>query len=324
MKIIVTGHLGFIGAEFVKYLFKVEPDTEIIGLDKQTYAGSLARLGDINYYPKFKDVYHDIARPLKDIDWREVGAVVNFAAESHVDRSIAGNTTFIDSNIVGVQQLLDAVADARQLVGRNITFLQVSTDEVYGSIPYGHATEDFAIKPSNPYSATKASAEHLCMAAHNTHGLDVRITRGANTMGPFQHPEKFIPNMVKHAMAGQPLPVYGTGQQHRTWIYLDDHVKGIYTVLKKGRAGEVYNVGTLATRMNSDIAGNILYYVDNREATIKFVQDRKGHDFRYAINSEKLQALGWKPEYDFKKGLMKTVEWYVQNQWWFEHMEQKR
>ena len=320
MKILVTGGAGFIGGNFVHYMLKKHPDDEIVCLDKLTYAGNMSTLEDVVENPKFKFVKGDIAD--KEFvgalfDGNAFDAVVNFAAESHVDRSIENPQIFLVTNIIGTQVLMDACRSHG-----NIRYHQVSTDEVYGDLPLDRPdlmfTEETPIHTSSPYSASKAGADLLVLAYFRTYGLPITISRCSNNYGPYHFPEKLIPLMITRALADQSLPVYGDGKNVRDWLYVEDHCKAIDIILRKGKIGEVYNVGGHNEMANIDIVKLILKKLGKPESLITYVQDRKGHDRRYAIDPTKIgKELGWAPETIFAEGIEKTVDWYLSNRkWW--------
>jgi dTDP-glucose 4,6-dehydratase len=316
MKLLVTGGAGFIGANFVQYVLAAHAGAEIVTLDQLTYAGNLANLEAVLEHPRHRFVRGDIADPqaVAGAIGEGVDAIVNFAAESHVDRSITDAGAFLATNVVGTQVLLDA-ARARG-VGR---FLQVSTDEVYGSLgPTGAFTEETPLQPNSPYAASKAAADLLVRAAHHTHGLPTLITRCSNNYGPYQFPEKLIPLFVTNALADQPLPLYGDGRQVRDWIHVEDHCRGVDLVLRQGKVGEVYNLGGGNERENVEIAELILDALGKPHSLVRHVTDRLGHDRRYAIDARKIEReLGWTPQREFASGLRDTIEWYrTQRSWW--------
>jgi dTDP-glucose 4,6-dehydratase len=317
--IFITGGAGFIGSNFVKYVLK-NYDYKIINYDKLTYAGNLENLTDIEKHPNYKFVKGDICDmdfAGKTIKENNIDTIVNFAAESHVDRSILGAKDFIVTNVLGTQTLLDV---AKSLCVEK--YLQVSTDEVYGSLPEDRKelkfTEDTPITTNSPYSASKASADLLCNAYFHTHKLPILITRCSNNYGPYQFPEKLIPLMIAKALDGQKLPVYGDGKNVRDWLYVEDHCSAICEVLHKGKIGGVYNIGGNNEWYNIDIVKIILKLLGKSEEQITYVKDRPGHDRRYAIDSTKIQAeLGWKPAYKFENGIEATIKWYVENEGWW-------
>jgi dTDP-glucose 4,6-dehydratase len=320
-RILMTGGCGFIGANFVRFELEHDPEIEITNLDALTYAGNPDNLAGVDANPRYRFVKGDIAdRPLvaKLIDEGKFDAVLNFAAESHVDRSINDATPFLRSNILGTQSLLDAARTAG--VPR---YLQVSTDEVYGTLaPDDPAfSETTPLAPNSPYAASKAGADLLVRAAHHTFGMDTVITRCSNNYGPYQFPEKLIPLFITNAMSDIPVPVYGDGKQVRDWIHVLDHCRGIDAVLRRGKPGEVYNLGGLSERYNIDVTRAILAACGKTDSLIKYVTDRLGHDRRYAINCSKAEAeLGWRPTVTFEEGLASTVEWYKANSTWIERV----
>ena len=321
MRLLVTGGCGFVGSNFIRYVLEHYQPEMITNVDALTYAGSLASTADFSseFGDRYEFLHADIANSEaieKILVNHSYFAVVNFAAESHVDRSIASPENFIHTNIVGTSSLLDAAR--RHGVKR---FVQISTDEVYGSLEEGSRfTEQSRLNPSSPYSASKAAADLLVLAAHKTFGQDVVVTRCSNNYGPYQFPEKLIPLMILQALADRALPLYGDGLNVRDWIHVEDHCAAVFDVLMQGRAGEIYNVGADNERRNLDLVRSILSHLGKSEDLIHFVTDRPGHDRRYAIDSTKLRTeLGWKPLHDFEKGLAQTTEWYRQNEsWWRE------
>ena len=317
--IIVTGGAGFIGSNFIKYILN-NYNYKIFNYDKLTYAGNLENLNDIEDKPNYKFILGDICdRELVDstIKKYNIDTIINFAAESHVDRSILGSREFIITNVLGTQVLLDAVKN----LGLE-KYLQVSTDEVYGSLPEDRKellfTEKTPITTNSPYSASKASADLLCNSYFHTHKLPVLITRCSNNYGPYQFPEKLIPLMIAKALDGEKLPVYGDGKNVRDWLFVEDHCSAICEVLLHGKTGEVYNIGGNNEWYNIDIVKLILKILGKGEDQITYVKDRPGHDRRYAIDSTKIMTqLGWKPKYQFDNGIEKTIKWYVENEpWW--------
>ncbi len=321
MKILVTGGAGFIGSNFVHYILNTHPEDEVINLDALTYAGNVENLADITQNPRHTFIHGDITSRRdvnKTFSSQKIDVVVNFAAESHVDRSLhMGPRAFIKTNIMGTQILLDA---ARKFKIQR--YLQVSTDEVYGSLgPTGAFTEETPLQPNNPYSATKAGADFMVRAAQHSHGLDTVITRCSNNFGPYQFPEKLIPLMIANALADKPLPVYGDGMHVRDWIYVMDHCSGIDTVLRKGKSGEVYNLGGNYDVPNIQIVKGILKILGKPESLISYVKDRPGHDRRYAMdNTRAKNELGWEPAFPFENALQTTVKWYVDNQRWWQRI----
>lgn len=322
MKILVTGGAGFIGSNFIRHIISEYPEHSVVNLDALTYAGNLENLKDLEGRPNYQFIKGDICnRNL--LAKLEFDAIINFAAESHVDRSILDAFPFLQTNVIGTQNLLEA---ARV---RGCRMLQVSTDEVYGSIEQGLFTEGSPICPNSPYSASKASADLLVKAYHETFGMDVLITRCSNNYGPYQFPEKLIPLVISHAITGKPVPVYGDGRNVRDWIYVLDHCKAIAAVFHRGRSGEVYNAGGKNELQNIAIVKKLLGLVAVRTGSdagrmldlITFVKDRPGHDRRYAIDPSKLEReLGWTPGTGFEEGLAYTVDWYLSHRHWWERI----
>ena len=314
MKLLVTGAAGFIGSNFVQLALAERPDWEIVNLDKLTYAGNLENLKDIESDPRYRFINGDICdRSLVLEAVRGCDAIVNFAAETHVDRSIMEPMAFLRTDMEGTFVLLEAVREGG--AGR---LLQVSTDEVYGSIASGAADETYPIRPSSPYSASKAGADLLCLSYWTTYGTPVTITRGANTIGPYQYPEKVIPLFATNALDDIRLPLYGDGLQARDYTHVEDHCRGILLVLEKGETGEVYNIGAGNEMQNIDMARSLLAEIGKPESLIEHVKDRPGHDRRYALDSRKLRSLGWQPRHDATEALRATVRWYAENRWWWE------
>ena len=313
--ILVTGGCGFIGSNFIREVLKTDPETSIINFDALTYAGNLANLADLANHPRYRFVRADITdrdAVLKALEGG-VQALINFAAESHVDRSIIDSGPFVKTNIVGTQILLDCARQAK--VSR---FVQVSTDEVYGSLgDTGLFTESTPLAPNSPYSAAKASADMLVRAYVHTFGIDAVITRCSNNYGPYQFPEKLIPLIITNIMRDQQVPVYGDGMQIRDWIHVRDHARGVEMAWRKGRGGEVYNFGGRCEMANLHLTKKLLSLLGKPESLIKYVQDRPGHDRRYAIDCSKAEAeLGWQPTVTFEDGLRETIAWYQANQEW--------
>ncbi|WP_294143757.1 dTDP-glucose 4,6-dehydratase [uncultured Clostridium sp.] len=320
MKIIVTGGAGFIGSNFIYHMLNMHPDYQIVCMDCLTYAGNLSTLEAAFKNPNFHFYKTDICdrnAVYNVFEKEQPDMVVNFAAESHVDRSIEEPEVFLDTNIKGTAVLLDACRKFGML-----RYHQVSTDEVYGDLPLDQPdlffTESTPIHTSSPYSASKAGADLLVQAYHRTFGLPVTISRCSNNYGPFHFPEKLIPLMIVNALADKPLPVYGEGQNVRDWLYVEDHCKAIDLILHKGRIGEVYNIGGHNEMKNIDIVKMICQALGKPESLITYVTDRKGHDMRYAIDPEKINSeLGWFPETKFADGIQKTIRWYLDNrEWW--------
>jgi dTDP-glucose 4,6-dehydratase len=312
MKLLVCGDAGFIGSNFVRVRLR-SSDDEIVVLDKLTYAGRRENLRDLDDDPRFAFIQGAI----EDADavaaaCDRVDAIVNFAAETHVDRSISAPDAFVTTHALGTYVLLEAARE------RRLRYVQVSTDEVYGSIESGSFTEISPLDPSSPYSATKAGADLLVSGYHHTYELDTVICRGSNNYGPYQHPEKLIPLMILNSLAGDRLPVYGDGLNVRNWLYVEDFARAIAFALEHGDAGEVYNVGGPDECANIDVVRRIVELCGRDESLIEFVTDRPGHDRRYSLSSEKVRALGWEPQVRFADGLASTVGWYRDNDWWWE------
>lgn len=321
MKILVTGGAGFIGSNFIYYMLDKYPDYDIVCLDKLTYAGNLATLDRAMENPHFKFVKGDIADRecvFSLFKTEKFDKVVNFAAESHVDRSIEDPELFLRTNILGTETLLAAATEYG--VAR---YHQVSTDEVYGDLPLDRPdlffTENTPIHTSSPYSASKASADLLVLAYHRTYGTPVTISRCSNNYGPYCFPEKLIPLMITNALADKPLPVYGEGKNVRDWLYVKDHCSAIDLIIHKGTVGEIYNIGGHNEKTNLEVVKIILKALNKGEELITYVADRKGHDLRYTIDPEKIHSeLGWLPQTEFKDGIKYTIEWYLQNHGWWE------
>ena len=316
MHIVVTGGLGFIGSNFIRMILSDRPSWRVTNLDKMTYAGNPASLQDAAANPAYRFLKGDICDRalMAEILGERPDAIVHFAAESHVDRSILGPEVFVQTNVLGTQVLLEAARQAK--VGR---FVHVSTDEVYGSLgPTGLFSESTPIAPNSPYSASKAGSDLLAAAYHHTYGMDTVITRCSNNYGPYQFPEKLIPLLVTNLMDGLAIPIYGDGRNIRDWIHVGDHCSGVLLALEKGKAGEVYNIGGGNERMNIDIARQLLGLLGKDESSIRYVEDRLGHDRRYAIDAGKIRReLGWEPKRGFEDGLKATVAWYQANEkWW--------
>lgn len=313
MKLLVTGGAGFIGSNFVRYMLAEHPDYEIINFDKLTYAGNLKNLRDIENNPRYRFVKGDICDPaavmaaVKGCD-----AVVNFAAESHVDRSIDSAKEFLNTNVLGTEVVLEAVRDLG--IPR---LLHISTDEVYGSTEKGSFKETDSLEPSSPYSASKASADLLCLAHRTTFGTPVLITRSSNNFGPYQYPEKLIPLFSTNMLEDISVPLYGDGKNVRDWCFVEDNCRGLDVVLHNGAIGEIYNIGAGNELSNIDITKGILEHLNKPESLVNYVTDRLGHDRRYSIETKKARALGWAPKYDFKEALALTIDWYSNNEWWW-------
>ena len=323
MKRLITGGAGFIGSNFIYYLLDRHPEDQVVCMDALTYAGNLETLADAAKSPRFRFVKADIADRQSVyalFEAEKPDVVVNFAAESHVDRSIKDPEIFLRTNVIGTSVLLDAC----RIYGIQ-RFHQVSTDEVYGDLPLDRPdlffTEDSPVRASSPYAASKASADLLVQAYHRTFGVPATISRCSNNYGPYQFPEKLIPLMVVNAFQDQPLPVYGKGENVRDWLYVEDHCSAIDEILLKGTAGELYNIGGHNERTNLEVVRTILHEVRKPEELIQFVQDRPGHDRRYAIDPAKMQqTFGWAPRTAFSDGIRKTIRWYLEHKIWWEHI----
>lgn len=321
MRILVTGGCGFIGSNFIRHILRRYPDYEVINLDALTYAGNSANLVDIENDTRYSFVKgriedRELVRDLiKDADY-----VVHFAAESHVDRSIVDVSPFIKTNIVGTSIILDAIRDSS--VKR---YVHISTDEVYGSLGEdGRFTEETPLRPNSPYAASKASADLLVRAYYETYHIPAIIIRPSNNYGPYQFPEKFIPLMITNLIKDKPIPIYGEGRNIRDWLFVEDNCRAIEMILHEGRTGEVYNVGGNSEMRNIDLARAVLKIMDKEEEMITYVKDRPGHDYRYALDSSKVQReLGWRPETDITEGLRKTIYWYLNNEWWWSPLKER-
>ncbi len=323
MRLLVTGAAGFIGSNFVRMIAtgELQNISDVKVLDKLTYAGIKENLKPSENFSNYQFIEGNICDPIQVSRLiSEVDAVVNFAAESHVDRSIAGAVDFVQTNIVGVQVLLDAIKES----GRLIRFLQVSTDEVYGSIEKGSWTEESPLLPNSPYSASKASGELLARSYNRTHGMDVVITRCSNNYGTHHFPEKLIPLFITNLIEGKKVPVYGTGENVRDWLHVDDHCRGIYSVLMNGRSGEIYNIGGGRELTNNEITSLILEAMGADESSIEYVEDRKGHDLRYSVDWTKInRELGYEPQVKFEDGLSETIQWYRDNEAWWKPLKNR-
>jgi dTDP-glucose 4,6-dehydratase len=312
--LLITGGCGFIGSHLVRMALHRYPGARVTNVDKLTYAGNPANLHDVARDPRYRFAHMDIADPHLRVLLRDdpPDAIINVAAETHVDRAIADPQAFVRTDVLGTQNLLEA---ARELgVAR---FVQVSTDEVYGSISDGHVSEDAPLRPGNPYSASKAGGDLLCLGYANTYRLPVCISRGANTYGPNQYPEKFIPLAVTNLLTGHPIPLYGDGTQRRDWLYVTDHCTGILAVLEHGVPGEAYNIAAGQERENREMTARMLALLDLPPTCVQQVTDRPGHDRRYAMDTAKLRALGWAPQVQVEEGLEATVTWYRDHpEWW--------
>ena len=320
IEVLVTGGAGFIGSNFVRWAHAKRPDWRITTLDKLTYAGRLENLREVMDSPRHRFVKGDIAdaaiaAPLV----RESNIVVHFAAETHVDRSLMAAGEFIQTDVFGTFVLLEAARDAKALK----RFIQISTDEVYGSVPTGHSRETDELRPRNPYSASKAGADRLAYSYFATYGVPVVITRASNNYGPNQFPEKVIPLFITNAIDNRSLPLYGDGGNVRDWLHVDDHCRGVALLIDKGENGEVYNIGGGNEVKNFDLTHRILELTGRPESLITPVQDRPGHDRRYALDTGKLQSLGWAPQVPFESGLAETVKWYRENEWWWRPIKEQ-
>lgn len=332
--VLVTGGAGFIGSNFVHYLLKHYADIHVINLDVLTYAGNLENLVSVQEDPRYSFVKGDICdrKQLDELFERnQIDTVVNFAAESHVDRSIMNPEIFLMTNIIGTQTLLEAAKHAWKVEPDNkysseylpgVRYLQVSTDEVYGALgKTGTFTETTPLSPNSPYSASKASADMIVRAYHETYGMPVNVTRCSNNYGPYQFPEKLIPLMINNCLHEKKLPVYGDGMQIRDWLYVEDHCSAICAVLEKGKVSEIYNVGGNNEKANIEIVSTLLHTLGKDESLITHVQDRPGHDRRYAIDNTKITSqLGWSPSYTFEEGMKQTIQWYLSNREWIENI----
>ena len=313
MRLLVAGGAGFIGSNFIRHILRSHPDDTVLNFDKLTYAGNLQNLADLAGDPRYSFVHGDIcdAKAVRDA-LPGMDAVVNFAAQSHVDRSLAEPDEFVRTDVFGVFTLLEAVRELR--IPR---FLHISTDEVYGSLAQGSARETDAVRPSNPYSASKAGGDLLALAYRHTHGVPVLITRSSNNFGPYQYPEKVIPLFITNALEDEPLPLYGDGRNVRDWLYVLDNCEAIDLVLRRGADGEVYNIGGGHEVENVALTRQILTLLGKPESLIKPVKDRPGHDRRYSVDCGKIQGLGWRPRHRFDAALAETVRWYREHEaWW--------
>ena len=315
MKILVTGGAGFIGSNFIRYVLSKYSDIEVINIDKLDYGSNLENLRDVEDDPRYTFIKGDIndyelvSNIIKDVD-----AIVNFAAQTHVDRSISNPYSFIESNILGVYTLLEAIRKHNP----NARFVQISTDEVYGDIIKGSFTENSRLNPSSPYSASKAAADMLVLGYSRTYKLDVVITRCTNNYGPYQFPEKLIPKTIIRAKNNLKVPIYGTGKNVRDWIYVLDHCEAVDLVLRKGERREIYNISSGEEKTNLEVVQQILKTMGKPDDLIEFVEDRPGHDLRYSLDSTKIrEELGWRPRITFEEGIKRTVKWYLDNEWWW-------
>ncbi|MCW3985586.1 MAG: dTDP-glucose 4,6-dehydratase [Candidatus Bathyarchaeota archaeon] len=314
MRVLVTGGAGFIGSNFTRHMLSNHEDIEIVNFDLLTYAGRLENLQDVKDDSRYRFIHGDIRdrKAVEPLVKEKFDLIINFAAETHVDRSVAEAGSFVLTDAYGTYILLDA---ARRFEVKR--FVQISTDEVYGSIKNGSFKETDILDPSSPYSASKASGDHIALAFHKTYGLPVIVTRSSNNYGPFQYPEKLIPKLILRALHNQPLPIYGDGRQVRDWLYVTDNCAAIDLVAQKGKDGEIYNIASSEELMNIEIVMKILRMLNRSEGLIKHVPDRPGHDRRYSLNITKIGALGWKATFAFSRGLEKTLDWYKSNKWWW-------
>ena len=315
MNILITGGAGFMGSNFIRLILKKYPEDKVINLDKLTYAGNLNNLKDIEGNANYHFIKGDIAdeRTVKKIvRLNKVDAIINYAAETHVDRSILDPSAFVKTDVIGIYNILEAVKEFK--VDR---FVQVSTDEVYGSIENGKFTEDSPFRPNSPYSASKASGDLLCRSYIKTFNLPVIITHACNNYGPFQYPEKLIPLFITNLLEDKKVPLYGEGKNVREWIYVLDHCGAIDFLLRKGQVGETYNIGSGVEKKNLQITKLILLELGFNDVMIEKIKDRPAHDLRYALDSSKIKKLGWKPEYEFDDAIRETIRWYKMNDWWW-------
>ncbi len=316
MKLLVTGGAGFIGSNFIRHMLDVHPELEIINYDILTYAGNLNNLKGIDKQPRYTFIQGDICDPaLVNATLKKfpVDAIVHFAAESHVDRSITDPSAFVKTNVLGTHTLLEAAR--KHSVPK---FLHISTDETYGSIREGSFKETDILSPSSPYSASKAGSDLLALSYFTTFHLPVIVTRCTNNFGPYQFPEKLIPLFITNLLEGKKVPVYGSGKNVRDWIHVNDHCRAVEFLLENGVPGEVYNIGGGHEKTNLEITNKILELLGKNDSMVEYVTDRPGHDFRYSLDSSKLRKMGWKPRYSFDDALEETVDWYRQNAWWWQ------
>ncbi|MBW9221803.1 dTDP-glucose 4,6-dehydratase [Methanothermococcus sp. SCGC AD-155-C09] len=320
MKVLVTGGAGFIGSNFIRYMLEKYGDLEIINLDKLGYGSNLENLRNVD-----SDRYSFIKGDITDFELlsevvKGIDILVNFAAETHVDRSISNPYTFIESNIIGVYTLLESI----RKYNPEVNFIHISTDEVYGDIEEGSFKENDRLIPSSPYSASKAGGDMLVLGYGRTYNLDVKITRCTNNYGPYQFPEKLIPKTIIRAMKNLSIPIYGRGDNVRDWLYVLDHCRGIDVVINKGASREIYNISSNCEKKNIEVVKLILKLLDKPLDLIEYVEDRPGHDVRYSLDSSKIGELGWKARYSFEEGIKNTVQWYLDNKWWWEPLVDER
>ncbi|MDP3964078.1 MAG: dTDP-glucose 4,6-dehydratase [bacterium] len=318
MKFLITGGAGFMGSNFIRYLLDNYPEAEIVNFDKLTYAGNLENLKDVKDNSRYEFVRGDIAdaKAVAEVMERGIEVVINFAAETHVDRSILGPRDFIMTDVLGTYTLLEAARNKE--IKR---YVQISTDEVFGSVEEGEFSEQSPFEPNSPYSASKAGGDHMVRAYWKTYGLPTIVTHSCNFYGPYQYPEKLIPLFITNLLEGKKVPVYGNGQNVREWIFVSDYCRALDTILDRGEDGEVYNIGTAYRKTNLELTQLVLELMGLNEDSIEYVPDRPGHDQRYAVNSEKLRQLGWAPELDFEQGLKETVDWYKENESWWKRLK---
>lgn len=318
VSLFVTGGAGFMGSNFIKYILQKHPQWQVVNLDKLTYAGNPDNLKEVSRHKNYYFIKGDIAskKDVKKAIGRGVDVIINYAAETHVDRSILDPEAFIKTDVLGTYTLLEAV---RQY---NVAqYIQISTDEVFGSIKKGQFTETSPFEPNSPYAASKAGGDHLCRAYFQTYNLPIIVTHSCNFFGPCQYPEKLIPLFVTNLLEGKKVPLYGRGQQRREWIFTQDHCRAIETILQKGQPGEVYNIGTGQERTNLEVTKLILNELGFDDSAIEYVKDRPGHDFRYALSCRKLKKLGWRPLFSFEEGLRRTIKWYQENETWWKKIK---
>ena len=315
MKLLVTGGAGFIGSNFIRHMQIAHPDHTLVNLDFLSYAGNLNNLRDCDTSHRYTFIHGDICNSTLVNNVMErygIDTVVHFAAESHVDRSIADASVFVKTNILGTHTLLEAARN--HAINR---FIHISTDEVYGSLQEGSFRETDILSPSSPYSSSKAGSDLLALSYFTTYHLPVIVTRCTNNYGPYQHPEKLIPLFVTNLIDGKKVPVYGTGKNIRDWIHVNDHCRAIDLLLARGNFGEIYNIGGENEKTNLEITENILALLKKDDSLVEYVKDRPGHDFRYSLDCSKIRALGWKPSRSFEEGLRDTITWYIRNEWWW-------
>lgn len=317
MKILVTGGAGFIGSNFIRYILKEHPHYQVMNLDKLTYAGNLANLKDVEKCPRYKFIKGDIASE-KDVSKaiKKIDIIINFAAETHVDRSIIEPRSFILTDVLGTYTLLEA---AKKFKIKK--YIQISTDEVYGSIEKGKFNETSPFAPNSPYAASKAGGDLLCRAYSITYHVPIIVTHSCNVFGPYQYPEKLIPLFITNLLENKKVPMYGDGLNVREWIYTQDFCRALDLILHKGKVGQVYNIGTGWEKTNLEITLKILRYLGKDKSWIQNVVDRPGHDRRYSLDSTKLKKLGWRPKYNFEQALKDTVDWYQANKWWWQPLK---